>query len=139
MSKICVVGSADSLVGKELGELIDSHDIIVRINQPKISGFENDVGSRLTHSFISAWQIAGWTSKKNVCGHCKSRIENIGTRDRSIINEDCFERLKIESEATIVLPNPCLFFGLNYNFHAFYRDISPFISDNIQIQFIEVA
>ena len=42
MNKVCIVGSADSLTGKGLGGKIDSHDIIIRINQPEISGFEKE-------------------------------------------------------------------------------------------------
>ena len=66
MNKVCIVGSADSLTGKGLGEKIDNHDIIIRINQPHISGFEKDVGSRITHCFIGPWQIVGWTPGGNV-------------------------------------------------------------------------
>ena len=122
-TKVCIVGSSDSLIGKSLGEKIDSHEIVVRINQPEISGFEKDIGSRLNHSFISIWQIA-----KGVTG--------IGP----IVNKDCFERLRNEEgESAVVLPTSKLFFGLNYDFHCFYREISPFIDDSIMINFIDTS
>tara|TARA_B100000795_G_scaffold201662_1_gene155480 strand:- start:298 stop:1059 length:762 start_codon:yes stop_codon:yes gene_type:complete len=43
-----VVGSSSSLLGHRNGELIDSHDQVIRINMPVISGFEDDVGRRTT-------------------------------------------------------------------------------------------
>lgn len=138
MSRICIVGSADSLTGKGLGEKIDSHDIIVRINQPQISGFEKDVGSRVTHSFIANWQIAGWVIRSNVCAICDNKIENRKTLDKSIVNKDCFERLRNEEgQRAVVLSKSKLFFGLNYDFNCFYRDIIPFIDDSIMIHFID--
>ena len=76
MTKVCIVGSADSLIGKGLGEQIDNHDIIIRINQPQISGFEKDVGSRITHSFIAPWQIIGWVPGGNVCELCSAKDKN---------------------------------------------------------------
>lgn len=140
MAKVCIVGSADSLTGKGLGKVIDSHDIIIRINQPQISGFEEDAGSRVTHCYISPWQIIGWAPKGNVCGLCDSKIENKKRdqlrklRKQSIIKEDCFHKLKLEDRKMIVLqahPN-----GLNYDFHSFYKEISYLIDDNVNFSFI---
>jgi hypothetical protein len=136
MNKVCIVGSADSLIGKGLGEKIDSHDIIVRINQPQISGFEGDVGSRITHSFISPWQIAGWVPGDNVCAICTAKDKKRQVRrEESIIREDCFNRLKLEDTGTIVLPShPRV---LNYNFHSFYKEINHLIDSKINFSFIQ--
>lgn len=136
MTKVCIVGSADSLTGKGLGEKIDSHDIIIRINQPQISGFEKDAGSRITHSFIAPWQIAGWVPRGNVCAICSSKIENRKDRTESIIREDCFNRLKLEDKRTIVLQSKPA--GLTYNFHSFYKEISHLIDDQVNFSFIEI-
>ena len=139
-TKVCIVGSSDGLIGKSLGEKIDSHEIVVRINQPEISGFEKDVGSRLNHSFISIWQIAKRSTVSNLCDICDKEIENSKplTRIGSTVNKDCFERLRNEEgESAVVLPTSKLFFGLDYDFHAFYREISPLIDDSIMINFID--
>ena len=120
MAKVCIVGSADSLTGKGLGKVIDSHDIIIRINQPQISGFEEDAGSRVTHCYISPWQIIGWAPNKK-----RDPLRKL--RKQSIIKEDCFHKLKLEDRKMIVLqahPN-----GLNYDFHSFYKEISYLIDD----------
>ena len=135
MTKVCIVGSADSLIGKGLGEKIDNHDMIVRINQPHISGFEKDVGSRITHCFIGPWQIVGWTPGGNVCELCSAKDKNRKIREKTIINEDCFNRLKLEDRRTIVLrSHPA---GLIYDFHRFYKEISHLIDDGIDFSFIE--
>ena len=43
---IAVVGNGPSEVGKGLGTEIDSHDLVIRINNFKVSGFSADYGSR---------------------------------------------------------------------------------------------
>ncbi len=136
MTKVCIVGSADSLTGKGLGEVIDSHDVIIRINQPKISGFEKDAGSRITHCFISPWQIAGWMPKGNVCALCSSRIDNRKPRKESIIREDCFNKLKLEDKRTIVLQSHPA--GLTYDFHSFYKEINHLIDNTFNFSFIQI-
>ncbi|XP_034068734.1 CMP-N-acetylneuraminate-beta-galactosamide-alpha-2,3-sialyltransferase 1-like [Gymnodraco acuticeps] len=44
-----VVGNSGNLKGSRYGNLIDSSDFIIRMNQGPTSGFEEDVGSRTTH------------------------------------------------------------------------------------------
>ena len=137
MTKVCIVGSADSLIGKGLGEQIDNHDIIIRINQPQISGFEKDVGSRITHSFISPWQIVGFTPNRRICRKCQSKMANATPREKSIIIEDCFNRLKLEDNGTIVLKDTTE--SVSYNFHRFYKEISHLIDTSINFSFIQVS
>lgn len=43
---IAVVGNGPSETGKNRGEEIDSHDIVIRMNNYQIDGFENDYGSK---------------------------------------------------------------------------------------------
>jgi hypothetical protein len=137
MNKVCIVGSADSLTGKGLGEKIDNHDIIIRINQPHISGFEKDVGSRVTHCFIAPWQIVGFTPNKSVCRRCHSKMANAISREKSILIEDCFNRLKLEDNGTIVLKDTTE--GPFYDFHGFYKEISNLINSNIKFSFINIS
>lgn len=136
MTKVCIVGSADSLTGKGLGEKIDSHDIIIRINQPKISGFEKDVGSRVTHSFIAPWQIVGFKPNKNVCRRCHSKMANAISREKSILIEDCFNRLRLEDSATILLKE--ITEGPFYDFHSFYKEINHLINNTVKFSFINL-
>lgn len=61
--KICLVGNASSLIGKNLGSLIDSYDIVLRFNFsgiPKnLKGFEEDLGTKITHwvMITNPWAI----------------------------------------------------------------------------------
>jgi len=43
---IAVVGNGPSEIGKKRGEDIDSHDIVIRMNNFQIDGFEEDYGSK---------------------------------------------------------------------------------------------
>tara|TARA_R100000008_G_C3571903_1_gene162708 strand:+ start:49 stop:828 length:780 start_codon:yes stop_codon:yes gene_type:complete len=45
----CIVGKSDSLKGKKLGQIIDSHDVVVRVNFPPVLGYEEDVGTKTNH------------------------------------------------------------------------------------------
>lgn len=45
-SNVCIVGNGASLLGRGLGETIDSHAQVVRFNEFKIAGFEGDVGCK---------------------------------------------------------------------------------------------
>ncbi|XP_051728677.1 CMP-N-acetylneuraminate-beta-galactosamide-alpha-2,3-sialyltransferase 1-like isoform X2 [Ctenopharyngodon idella] len=47
-----VVGNSGNLLGSHYGQLIDSHDFVIRINKGPTKGFENDVGSKTTHRIL---------------------------------------------------------------------------------------
>lgn len=44
-----VVGNSGNLKGSRYGPLINSHDIILRMNTGRVHGYETDVGDRTTH------------------------------------------------------------------------------------------
>ncbi|XP_030597281.1 CMP-N-acetylneuraminate-beta-galactosamide-alpha-2,3-sialyltransferase 1-like [Archocentrus centrarchus] len=44
-----VVGNSGHLKGSRYGPLIDSHDVIIRINRGRTKGYEADVGTKTTH------------------------------------------------------------------------------------------
>ena len=50
---IAVVGNSGMLMEKEYGELIDSHDIVIRTNHGKIKNFEKNVGQKTDIRFLS--------------------------------------------------------------------------------------
>jgi hypothetical protein len=48
--RICaVVGPSRNLIGSNYGELIDAHDVVIRMNRAPTAGFESDVGVKSTH------------------------------------------------------------------------------------------
>lgn len=57
-STIAVVGSSGDLIASDDGSLIDSHDLIIRINAPVIEGYEESVGRRLNIRFATADGLA---------------------------------------------------------------------------------
>ena len=50
---VCIVGKSDSLLGKGLGDAIDAHDAVFRVNMPPIKGHEKDVGTKTSVCFIN--------------------------------------------------------------------------------------
>jgi beta-galactoside alpha-2,3-sialyltransferase (sialyltransferase 4A) len=51
--RICaVVGASRNLIGSHYGELIDAHDVIIRMNRAPTAGFESDVGVKTTHHLM---------------------------------------------------------------------------------------
>ncbi|KAJ8381248.1 hypothetical protein SKAU_G00020260 [Synaphobranchus kaupii] len=47
-----VVGNSNNLLGSSYGPQIDDHDFVMRMNEAKTVGYEEDVGSRTTHHFM---------------------------------------------------------------------------------------
>ncbi|XP_061782769.1 CMP-N-acetylneuraminate-beta-galactosamide-alpha-2,3-sialyltransferase 1-like [Nerophis lumbriciformis] len=47
--KCAVVGNSGNLNGSRYGELIDDHNIVIRMNRGRTKGHETDVGSKTTH------------------------------------------------------------------------------------------
>uniref|UniRef100_A0A673AL78 CMP-N-acetylneuraminate-beta-galactosamide-alpha-2,3-sialyltransferase 1 n=1 Tax=Sphaeramia orbicularis TaxID=375764 RepID=A0A673AL78_9TELE len=47
-----VVGNSGNLKGTHYGPLIDSQDLVIRINRGQTRGFEEDVGTRTTHRIM---------------------------------------------------------------------------------------
>ncbi|XP_071351262.1 ST3 beta-galactoside alpha-2,3-sialyltransferase 8 [Trachinotus anak] len=53
LCRLCaVVGNSGNLRDSGLGNLIDSHNSVIRMNKAVTRGFEKDVGNRTTHHFL---------------------------------------------------------------------------------------
>ncbi len=46
-SKVIIVGNSPNVLSNELGDYIDSHDIVIRINKCTTKGFEKNIGSKI--------------------------------------------------------------------------------------------
>ena len=46
-SKVIIVGNSPTVLNNELGDYIDSHDIVIRINKCTTKGFEKNIGSKI--------------------------------------------------------------------------------------------
>lgn len=88
---IVLVGSGPSLLGSNLGAVIDAFDNVVRFNEYQTQGYEQDVGSKVTHwvrndlvpsdartgqkeTFLAVPSFKRWTRLKNPLAHCERRI-----------------------------------------------------------------
>nr|XP_056716131.1 CMP-N-acetylneuraminate-beta-galactosamide-alpha-2,3-sialyltransferase 4-like [Euleptes europaea] len=47
-----VVGNGHTLLGRRLGKFIDSHHVVIRINDAPLKGYEDDVGKKTTFRFF---------------------------------------------------------------------------------------
>ncbi|XP_065843681.1 CMP-N-acetylneuraminate-beta-galactosamide-alpha-2,3-sialyltransferase 1-like isoform X2 [Oscarella lobularis] len=55
-----VVGNSDNLLGSNYGSIIDSHDVVIRMNAALTEGYEKDVGAKTTfQSLYSQIKFAG--------------------------------------------------------------------------------
>ncbi|XP_041096115.1 CMP-N-acetylneuraminate-beta-galactosamide-alpha-2,3-sialyltransferase 2-like [Polyodon spathula] len=50
--RCAVVGNSGNLLGSSYGPLIESHNVVMRMNKATTSGFESDVGRKTTHHFM---------------------------------------------------------------------------------------
>jgi hypothetical protein len=50
--RCAVVGGAGNLIGSGYGSLIDSKEVIIRMNTAPVKGYERDVGSKTTHHIV---------------------------------------------------------------------------------------
>lgn len=83
-NKVCIVGNSCDVLEKNIGEFIDSHEVVVRLNQPIIGGFEKHVGQKITHMYI-----------------CEAFFPNHGCKMRELSDAKWFSRdnLIIQSDA----------------------------------------
>ncbi|KAF3787307.1 Beta-1-3-galactosyltransferase [Nymphaea thermarum] len=70
-----VVGNSGILLKKEYGELIDSHEMVVRLNNARTEGFQRNVGSKTTISFVNS-NILHLCSRRPSC-FCHPYGENV--------------------------------------------------------------
>ena len=76
--KLAIVGSSGILLDKEHGELIDSHDLIVRFNVARTMGYEIHVGSRTDVRIVNGHSFNGSTSQEVFPGNDNnSFIQNL--------------------------------------------------------------
>ncbi|KMT05500.1 hypothetical protein BVRB_7g176250 isoform A [Beta vulgaris subsp. vulgaris] len=53
-SSCAVVGNSGILLSKEYGELIDSHEAVIRLNNARIETYQKNVGSKTSISFVNS-------------------------------------------------------------------------------------
>uniref|UniRef100_A0A5B6Z0A2 Uncharacterized protein n=1 Tax=Davidia involucrata TaxID=16924 RepID=A0A5B6Z0A2_DAVIN len=53
-SSCAVVGNSGILLKSENGQLIDSHEVVIRLNNARTGKFEHDVGSKTSISFVNS-------------------------------------------------------------------------------------
>jgi len=97
--RICIVGPSPILIGKNLGELIDSYDIVVRVNYSigvpiqyqNDYGFKNDVWYICGFPFLNFVNVETLLEKKIkfICFKSRQRFFEFNGRDK--INCLCFE------------------------------------------------
>ncbi|MCO5587959.1 hypothetical protein L7F22_041912 [Adiantum nelumboides] len=74
--KTCaVVGNSGILLNQTHGSLIDSHDMVIRLNNARIAGFEDHVGSKTTLSFVNS-NILHTCARRTGC-HCHPYGTNV--------------------------------------------------------------
>ena len=52
-----VVGSSSRLLGEWHGTTIDDHDVIIRMNDAPVRGYQDHVGSRTDVRFVNRWSV----------------------------------------------------------------------------------
>ena len=75
--KIAVVGSSGILLNSEYGELIDTHDIVVRFNASRVKGFEKHVGSQTDIRFFNGHAFAGSSDSSRFKKHDPNFVSSL--------------------------------------------------------------
>lgn len=70
-----VVGNSGILLKSEHGKLIDSHEIVIRLNNARVNGFQQHVGSKTSISFVNS-NILHLCSRRLRC-FCHPYGENV--------------------------------------------------------------
>lgn len=65
-SSCAVVGNSGILLKSEYGELIDSHEFVVRLNNARTTGFQRNVGSKTSVSFVNS-NILHFCARRDGC------------------------------------------------------------------------
>ncbi|XP_058107570.1 beta-1,6-galactosyltransferase GALT29A-like [Magnolia sinica] len=65
-SSCAVIGNSGILLNNENGELIDSHEIVIRLNNARIEGYQRHVGSKTNITFINS-NILHLCSRREGC------------------------------------------------------------------------
>uniref|UniRef100_A0A1J3DM39 CMP-N-acetylneuraminate-beta-galactosamide-alpha-2,3-sialyltransferase 2 n=1 Tax=Noccaea caerulescens TaxID=107243 RepID=A0A1J3DM39_NOCCA len=65
-SSCAVVGNSGTLLNRQYGDLIDKHEIVIRMNNAKTQRFEKKVGSKTNISFINS-NILNQCARKESC------------------------------------------------------------------------
>lgn len=70
-----VVGNSGILLGSNHGELINSHEFVIRLNNARVTGYERDVGSKTSLSFVNS-NILHLCTRRVGC-HCHPYGDNV--------------------------------------------------------------
>eukprot|EP00252_Welwitschia_mirabilis_P005652 TRINITY_DN16155_c0_g1_i1.p1 TRINITY_DN16155_c0_g1~~TRINITY_DN16155_c0_g1_i1.p1 ORF type:complete len:455 (+),score=6.44 TRINITY_DN16155_c0_g1_i1:189-1553(+) len=70
-----VVGNSGILLQESHGDLIDSHEFVIRLNNARTAGFRNSVGSKTNLSFVNS-NILNLCSRRSSC-HCHPYGESV--------------------------------------------------------------
>jgi hypothetical protein len=83
--RCAVVGASRNLLGSRYGELIDAHDVIVRVNRAPTERFQTDVGEDTTHHVMWPRELGEWEyDRRAFLLMTPITVDNPGVFDRII-------------------------------------------------------
>lgn len=105
-NRLILIGNGSSVIYKELGNDIDSFDIVIRFNNFKITGYEKNVGTKVDYWFtwslfnvgalnnLSRIYFHSWVKDKNIDKNYIKVKEAFPNCDTIIVNHDILDEIK---------------------------------------------
>lgn len=111
--KVLIIGNGPSILEKEYGEEIDKFDIVIRLNDYKIKGYEKNVGEKTDLWFTGlGWQLDKRNAgvKTLICSHkFYKRKEVLKQVSKKIIFSKDENTIKNEKKNIYYVNNPHMF------------------------------
>ncbi|KAK3238722.1 glycosyltransferase 29 protein [Cymbomonas tetramitiformis] len=128
--RCAVVGNSGANLGTGMGDEIDSHDAVIRINYAPTRGFERDVGSKTTLDLCNKENTLGlvkgthkWRDSTLVLFEAHSRII------RKNVYSKLFHMFKTPQEHPVVMLNPALVTTSRSIYLAIKRELEQEVRD----------
>jgi hypothetical protein len=105
--KLIIIGNSPNVISDDLGKIINSFDIVVRINDFKIKGFEKYIGNKVTHwvtSFSPAIDIRSTNNfQKIYTANVNQNNKKFLDRVSRIVSSNEIEKVEIISNYELEL------------------------------------
>ena len=117
--KVIIVGNSPSILSQKLGEIVDAHDVVIRINRCVTKGYEKHIGKK-----INIWATTSNENLNNFIPDGYNKLDHIWVRTWRLLSDKhtrVSQNLNLPKEPEI--PKYVMYKTPQFKKNAYFQDL----------------